>query len=180
MVVTGPLDLQPGASYNKSDSRGNSIKLSANGSLQISGIVFVNGDINFNPDMRSGKRDLVYTGRGTLVSTGNIDVHTDLLPAGSFFPMNNALGLIARRQMNLATGAGDAQLKMVGAFYAQEKVLSYKQNSIAGTFVSSYFDMFNVPKLYQVPSLPDNLPPGMPGSDRIWVKTVRVDSWRET
>jgi hypothetical protein len=33
--------------------------------------------------------------------------------------------------------------------------------------------------MYQIPSLPDNLPPGMPGSTRIWVKTIRVDSWRE-
>jgi hypothetical protein len=40
--------------------------------------------------------------------------------------------------------------------------------------------MQNVPRMYQIPSLPDNLPPGMPGGDRIWVKTIRIDSWRET
>jgi hypothetical protein len=39
--------------------------------------------------------------------------------------------------------------------------------------------MSNVPHMYQIPSLPDYLPPGMPGSGRIWIKTLRIDSWRE-
>jgi hypothetical protein len=87
--------------------------------------------------------------------------------------------MVARRRLELATGGGDAQLKMVGAFYAQEQIVSQKQNEIAGTFVSSYFSMQNVPHMYQVPELAQNLPPGMPGSEPIWIVTTQVNSWKE-
>jgi len=114
-----------------------------------------------------------------MVAEDDIEFNTDLYPSGPYFPMNNAMGLIARRKMRLGQGSGGSQLTMAGAFYAQEEVLSSKQNEIAGTFVSSYYAMNNVPRIYQVPALPDYLPPGMPGSDRIWIKSIRVDSWRE-
>ncbi|MGV3723224.1 MAG: hypothetical protein ACO1SX_20170, partial [Actinomycetota bacterium] len=127
-----------------------------------------------------GNRDMRYTGRGTLVATGNINVSVNLIPAGYSFPVNHALGMIARRRIELATGGGDAQLQLAGAYYAQEQITSVKQNELLGTFVSSNFSMQDVPRMDQVPSLTDHLPPGMPGSDRIWVKTIRIDSWRET
>ena len=75
--------------------------------------------------------------------------------------------------------SGDSQLTMAGAFYAQEQVVSQKQNELAGTFVSSYYSMQNVPHMYQVPTLTDNLPPGMPGATPLWIVTTRVISWRE-
>jgi hypothetical protein len=49
---------------------------------------------------------------------------------------------------------------------------------VAGTFVSNYFDMgTNVPSIFQVPTLADNLPLGMIGNYPIMSMT-RV-SWRE-
>ena len=30
-----------------------------------------------------------------------------------------------------------------------------------------------------IPKLVDNLPPGMPGDKKIYVKSLRLDSWRE-
>jgi hypothetical protein len=113
-----------------------------------------------------------------LVSTGNISVHTNLLSTGTF-PTSDVIGMVARHQLNLATGSGDSQLTMMGAFYAQEQVQSQKQNEIAGTFVSSYFSMQNVPHMYQIPALAANLPPGMPGSNPIWIVTTQVNSWTE-
>ena len=70
-------------------------------------------------------------------------------------------------------------MQLAGAYYAQENITSAKQNELAGTFVSSYFSMTNVPHMYQIPALVDHLPPGMPGNQIILIKTIRIDSWRE-
>jgi hypothetical protein len=181
MTITGPLNLQPDQTYSASDSYGNSISVDGHGNLSVHGIVYVNGDINLNRGSGSGNGTLTYsTGPhgGTLACTGSIYVHTDVLPTGTF-PTTDVLGMIARHQIQLATGSGDSQLKMVGAFYAQEQVQSQKQNEIAGTFVSSYFSMQNVPHMYQVPALANNLPPGMPGSNPLWIITTQMNSWKE-
>lgn len=176
--IIGPLTITPGTAYGPvSDLRGNSFQVDAAGNISIQGIVYVNGDIRLARS--SGSKTLQYSGRGTLVSTGNIYVSTDLTPNSPTFPTNNAMGMIARRRIELATQGGDSQLSMAGAFYAQEQVVSQKQNEIAGSFVASYFSMQNVPHMYQVPALSRNLPPGMPGSGVIVIKTIRVDSWRE-
>jgi hypothetical protein len=178
LVISGPITLTPGTSYGPvSDGAGNSFSVDASGNISITGMVYVEGDITFAKN--GGNKTLRYSGRGTLVSTGSIHCDTDLYPTGAYFPNNNAMGLIARRQLRLAQGLGASQLTMAGAFYAQEQVVSAKQNMIAGTFVSSYYSMTNVPHLYQVPALATNLPPGMPGADPIWIKTIRMDSWRE-
>jgi len=66
----------------------------------------------------------------------------------------------------------------MGAFYAQNKIASAKQNQIAGTFVSDNFDMgTNVPKIFQVPGLENNLPPGMPGATITY--TMHTSNWHE-
>lgn len=173
-VVAGPLNLAPGTAYSVSGPNG-SLTIDGSGNMTISGIVYVTGDINLN---RTGGNTLTYRGSGTLVSTGSIYIHTNLVPRGTF-PTTDAIGMIARRRLELATGPGDSQLTLTGAFYAQERVVSQKQSEIAGTLVSSYFSMQNVPHLYQVPALADHLPPGLPGSDPIYVITINVVSWRE-
>jgi len=152
--------------------------------LTISGIIVINEG---NIDFAIGKKgDLIeYEGkivegtkrRGTIVSKGDISIHGDLL-AKDLFPTTDALGLIAYNDINLATGPGDSQLKMMGAFYAQNKITSAKQNQIAGTFVSDNFDMgINVPKIFQVPGLENNLPPGMPGATVTY--TMHTSNWHE-
>jgi hypothetical protein len=158
------------------DGNGNMIRWDkASGVLTVQGIVKVNGNLNF------GKKNqtIRFDGRGTIFATGSIDVHSNLLPrAGRVFPIDTALGMIAVRDINLATGPGDAQLKMMGAFYAQGIIRSAKQNQIAGTFVGSYYDMgTNVPNIYQVPELARNLPPGMPGDKPII--SLKRKTWRE-
>jgi hypothetical protein len=181
MTITGPLNLQPDQTYSASDGYGNSISADGHGNLAVHGIVYVNGDINFNRGQGSGNGTFTYsTGShgGTLACTGSAYVHTDLLSTGTF-PTSDVMGLIARHQIQLATGSGDSQLTMMGAFYAQEQVQSQKQNDIAGTFVASYFSMQNVPHMYQIPALAGNLPPGMPGADPIWIVLTQVNSWKE-
>ncbi len=142
--------------------------------ITVNGIVKINGDLAIN-----GQTELRYQGRGTLYATQDIYIGNNLLPkAGQTFPTTTALGIVAGRNMGLATGNGDSQLSMAGAFYAQGTVTSAKQNQILGTFVANFFDMGkNVPNIYQVPTLSKNLPPGMPG-DQPYV-TIKIKSWRE-
>jgi hypothetical protein len=175
LVITGPLNLTAGTPYSVTDGWGDSLSVDASGNMSISGIIYVNGDINLN---RGASSTFTYSGTGTMASTGNVYVHTNVLPQNTF-PTSSVLGLIARHQMHLADGPGDSQLQMMGAFYAQEQVTSQKQNSICGTFVSSYFSMQNVPDIYEVPTLATHLPPGMPGATPIWIVTTHVNSWRE-
>ena len=170
---------------NIPDTNGNYINWDQDtGELTISGIIVIDEScIDF---AIAKKGDLIeYEGkevdgtkkRGTIVSKGDISFHGDLL-AKDLFPTTNALGLIAYNDINLATGGGDSQLKMMGAFYAQNKITSLKQNQIAGTFVSDNFDMgLNVPKIFQVPGLENNLPPGMPGA--VVTYTMHTSNWHE-
>jgi hypothetical protein len=44
--------------------------------------------------------------------------------------------------------------------------------------VANFYDMgTNVPNIYQVPSLPQNMPPAMPGDKNYY--TLKVKSWRQ-
>ena len=158
--------------FSASDGNGSISWNKATNTLTVSGIVRMNVSL----DLAVKDKPVTYVGSGTLYSTGDVRVHSDLL-SQSTFPTVDALGVIAGNSMYLATGAGESQIKMTGAFYAQNKIVSSKQNEIAGTFVSNYFDLgTNVPAIYQVPSLADHLPPGMPPGARFVV--VRLISWR--
>ena len=71
-----------------------------------------------------------------------------------------------------------AQLSIMGAFYSEQTIKTEKQTNVAGTFVASYFDMGkNVPSIFQVPALAQNLPYGMIGNYPIVV--LSRESWRE-
>jgi hypothetical protein len=169
------------AAFSYSDANGNSISFtpasSGGGSpamISITGIVRIAGDLQL------GAKDTIrYQGNGTLYTTGHMYIDGDVLPAaGTVFPTTARMGFITKKNMHLATGNGSAQLSMAGAFYAQGKIISQKQNRIAGTFVANYFDMgTNVPSIYQVPNLAQNMPPGMPG-DQPFV-TLKAIGWRE-
>ena len=142
--------------------------------LNINGIIKVDGNLAIN-----GLSELRYTGSGTFYVTQDVYIGNDVLPqAGYVFPLDTRLGIIAGRNMNLATGNGDSQLSMAGAFYAQGTVTSPKQNNILGTFVANFFDMGkNVPNIWQVPTLVDNMPPAMPGD--VQFITIKLKNWRE-
>ncbi len=143
--------------------------------MYVEGIIKVDGDLKFNRNLG----ELRYSGAGSIYTTGDMNISTSILPEdGLIFPTGTTLGLIAERDMNLGMGNGDAQLSMVGAFFAQGTVYSRKQNQIAGTFVANFFDMgTNIPSIYQVPALVNNMPPGMPGDKHFYALKLR--SWRE-
>jgi hypothetical protein len=127
------------------------------------------------------QKDIAYTGEATFYAagdgtdgSGNMDFHGNILPADGykFTDEDAVMGFMAKGDMSLAAGAGDSQLSLAGAFYAQGQIYSAKQNEVLGTFASTYFNMgTNVPRIYQVPNLANNLPPGLIGSDPIWLTT---------
>jgi len=171
--------------FSYADTNGNSISftpavysgktLVSPPTLNVTGVIKIAGDLTIG----NSKEELRYSGNGTIYSSGNINIHASFLPkSGTIFPTTSRIGLIAKKNMYLACGNGDAQLSMAGAFYAQGTIVSAKQNQIAGTFVANFYDMgTNVPNIYQVPELVRNMPPAMPGDKAYYTAKIRM--WRE-
>jgi hypothetical protein len=97
------------------------------------------------------------------------------------FPTNDVMGFLSTHDLYIGTGDGAAQLDIIGALFAQYKIQNAKQNQLAGAMVSNYFEVDDVPHMYFVPSILDNLPPGMPGSGTITKYTYKKvpGTWRE-
>ena len=146
--------------------------------LEIKGVVKVsslNINITANPNRLNytcpdGKGGTIYTTGATLID-GNV-----LPTAAASYPTTNVFGVISAGDITL--GNGRSKLLLTGAYYTDGTAYSGKQTELAGTIVCKNFDITNqVPKIWQVPSLATNLPPGIPGSDPVWVFTDRT--WRE-
>ena len=165
-------------SFSHSDGAGNSISWNnVTKTLTVAGIVRIEGSL----DLGAKGSTMYFSGSGTLfckgdgINPGTIRVHGSILPA-TMFPTVDSIGFIAKHDIEFATGGGESQLKGAGAWYAQRTIKSAKQNEFAGTYVANYFDMgTNVPSIFQVPTLAQNLPPGMPGGDS--VVACQVQSW---
>ncbi len=149
--------------------------------LQINGQIRINGDLTFTG--KGNDTTINYSGRGAILTYGNVTIDTNLLtcnngnPADTAmsYPVRNVLGIMASQDMLVGS---KAQLDIMGAFYAQGKIQSMKQTNVIGTFVSNYFDMGSqVPNIYQVPELARNLPYGMIGNYPIM--DLSLVSWRE-
>lgn len=171
-VYAGSITIKNGVPMNIVGPNG-SLTVDAAGNMNITGKVYITGNISFD---RAGP--ITYSGSGSLCTPENVYIHCNVLPQHKFTEPDT-LGVIAAKKIELATGAGDAQLTMALAMYGQQQIVSNKQNEVAGTMVTSYFSMANVPKLYQVPGLDKHLPPGMPGADPIYVASISVVSWQE-
>lgn len=147
--------------------------------LEIHGQVQIDGNISFTG--QGSDTSINYTGRGALLVNGDVSIETDLLAVNAngttvnSFPAANCLGIMSSNNMDVGM---TSQLKIMGAFYARNRIRSQKQTTVLGTFVSDYFDMgTNVPDIYQVPTLAENLPYGMIGAYPIL--TFLQISWRE-
>ena len=157
----------------------------ASGTLTIEGIIWVDnvdgleiGKARIN-DLED-EQTIIFAGKGTLVSANSvadISIHDHLL-ANVTFPTADSLGLISAHDINVATGEVDDNLNVMGAFYAENKITMAKQTELAGTFVSDYIDMGDqVPSIYQVPELINNIPPGMPGATITYF--LYTNNWHE-
>ena len=173
LVITGDLILEEGVTTTLITGGGGSIALDAAGNLTVTGMVYVEGNI-----ILKGTGTIEYDGKFSLISEGDITVDVDLVTKG-IFPTDDAGGFIAHGGINL--GGDKSQLEVMGAFFAQEEIITSKQTQVAGTLVSNYFGATQVPDIYQVPELVKNMPPGLPGGGDVYMYTwQRVPkSWVE-
>jgi len=181
LVISGDVVLKPGLAFVEQSNSYGSISMDANGNLNINGIVYVTGNIALDPGSGQDRHTpIVFDGRGTLVSRGKTDISTHVLSGGQF-PTDDVIGFISETDLNIGTADGDAHLNLIGAFYAQHSITNAKQNQLAGAMVSNYFSIADVPDVFHVPDLVENLPPGMPGGVTINIYTYRVvpGTWRE-
>ncbi len=120
--------------------------------------------------------DITYAGRGTIYTTGATLIDGYVLPTtAATYPTTNVFGVVSTGDLTLPS---TAQKNLTGAYYTAGTATCAKSDELAGTIVCKNFNITaNVPKIWQVPSLSANLPPGMPGSAAIWVFTDRT--WRE-
>ncbi len=146
--------------------------------LEISGPILINGNLSL--DGQGNDTTIHYTGRAAWLVRGNVDLGVNLYAMNAdgstelSFPYN-ILGIMAEGDMMVGE---NSQLDLMGAFYSEQTTTTQKQSTILGTFVASYFDMgTNVPRIYQVPTLADNLPEGMIGAYPI--RNMSQVSWRE-
>lgn len=161
--------------------------------LTVEGIIRIPGSITLGGTTGPTKIDIIYytTGffGGTLyakeagadwdeIGTSgahqvSITINSSLIPLG-VFPTGDRLGLIAKDRIVMAR----SQNKVAAAVYAENQVKIEKQYQVVGAVVSRFLDMgAQVPRLYQMPNLVKNLPPGMPGGDTF--NFVKILSWRE-
>jgi hypothetical protein len=164
-------DIEPETTFSASNGKG-SITLDGNGNMDVDGIILIDGPVAF-----SGKlHDVIsYTGKASIMVNGDITFQVDVLTKWlDTYPADDMVAFMTPNSMMF----DKPQLAIMGLFYAEDTITSKKQTHVAGTFFSNYFDMgLNVPAIYQVPDTTDNLPPGIIGSEDIWVLTQNL--WAE-
>ncbi len=149
--------------------------------LRINGQIRINGNLTFTG--QGNDRTINYSGRGAILVYGDVNIDSDLItcnngnPANfqNSFPVNNIIGIMSSQNMFIGN---TSQCDIMGAFYAQNMIKISKQTDVMGTMVANYFDMGSqVPNIYQVPALADNLPYGMIANYPI--TTLQQVAWRE-
>jgi len=149
--------------------------------LRINGQIRIDGNLTFTG--QGNDRTINYSGRAALLVYGDVNIDSDLVTCNNgdpnntanSYPVNNVIGIMSSNNMFIGN---TAQCDIMGAFYAQNMIKISKQTDIMGTIVASYFDMGSqVPNIYQVPALADNLPYGMIGNYPI--TTLQQVGWRE-
>lgn len=165
--------ITPNSNFSYSNAKG-SINMDGAGNMTVSGIVYVDGG-GFVTAKSGSNKTITYTGAGSIFSTGNIQINTDLITSGNNSFPANIIGFMTPGII----GMNEASIDVMGMFYAETKIQVQKQTDILGTLVSNYFDMgTNVPSIFQVPTSASALPPGMIGGNAgTW--QLNVVAWQE-
>ncbi|MFC1709110.1 hypothetical protein ACFL2J_03500 [Candidatus Omnitrophota bacterium] len=168
-------NIQPDSNFAYTDAGGKgSISMDGNGNLAIDGIVYIDNGGDFNFKWVALSNTINYTGRGSVVATGDVNIKTNLYTSGNNSFPANVMGIMTPNDITFET----SQLEAMGAFFAEGVIKCTKQTNVAGAFVSNYFDMGSqVPAIYQIPALADNLPPGMISKESIWI--IITVAWQE-
>ena len=172
LVLTTELNnVTPNSNFTLGDCSSNCITMDGNGNLHITGMIYVSADNNLS--ITSG--NFQYTGKGTVLVTGNATIDANLVTAGNNSFPTNILGIMTPNNINIGTSS---QKDIMGLFYAEGTIATYKQTDIVGTLVTNYFNVSSqVPSVFQVPESVNHLPPGMIAGEPIWL--VKVVAWRK-
>ncbi|MBI5149863.1 MAG: hypothetical protein HZA28_03730 [Candidatus Omnitrophica bacterium] len=180
LVISSAADLAklagitPASSTDFSFSSAKGSIAKSGGSLTISGIVYLDNNGSLNMNKAGSNKTITYTGSGSILAEGSVQINTDLVTNGnSSFP-TNILGIMTPNTI----GFDEANIDVMGLFYAENTVKAEKQTDIVGTIVANYFDMgTNVPSVYQVPDVINHLPAGLIGQNASWV--MKIVSWQK-
>jgi len=172
LVLTTELaSVTPSSNLNLGDCSSNCVYMNADGNLQVEGMVYVSGTNNLA--LTSG--DFTYSGKGTILVTGDVTIDANLITSGAESFPTNILGVMTPNDISLGASS---QKDIMGLFFAEGEVTANKQTDVLGTLLTNYFDLSNqVPSIYQVPETVNNLPPGMIAGDAIWL--MKVISWKK-
>lgn len=173
LVLTDELaGIDPNSSFIYTDGT-NSIVMNG-GHITVTGKVYVsdNNEVNFIPT--GGNSDITYSGSGTILAEGNINIETNLRTVGNNSFPNNIVGFMTPNDLVIGTSA---QLEVMGLFYAENQITINKQTKVMGTIVSNFFDMGGqVPDIYQVPETVNFMPDGMILGEGMFLSIV---SWQK-
>ncbi len=169
LVLTSELtNIKPNSSFSYADANG-SISMDGAGNLSVSGIVYVDEGNDILMTKHTSNNVITYSGTGSLLVTGDVNIQTSLVTSGAASFPNNIIGIMTPNNINIDA----AGLDVMGVFYAENTMAVSKQTDLVGTIVSNYFDMgTNVPAIFQVPETVNNMPPGMIGSNARWYMIV--------
>lgn len=171
LVLTSELsNIKPDSNFSYTNANG-SITMDGNGNMTIDGIVYVDGSNNIAMTKQGSDTTITYTGKGSLLSTGDVSIGVNLVTSGNNSFPTNIMGIMTPNNINF----NDSQVDIMGLFYAETQINSSKQTDVVGSFVANYFNMgTNVPAIYQVPEAAENLPPGMIGGN---LKSLALVGW---
>lgn len=173
LVLTTELsNITPNSSFSYSNANG-SISMDGSGNLTISGQVYIDSGNQINMVKAGPKKTITYSGTGTFLSEGNVQINVNFVTSGAISFPNNIIGIMTPNQI----GFDEAGIDVMGIFYAENQIRVEKQTDIMGSIVSNYFDMgTNVPSIFQVPEVINHLPPGIISSNAYWYLVV---AWQE-
>ena len=159
--------------FSFSSAKGSISKTGEN--LTISGIVYLDNSGSLNMSTDGAAKTITYTGSGAILAEGNVQINANLVTNGNNSFPTNIIGIMTPNTI----GFNEANIDVMGLFYAENTVKVEKQTDIVGTIVSNYFDIgTNVPSVYQVPDVMNNLPAGLIGQGDTWI--MKKVSWRKT
>ncbi|MCA9403276.1 MAG: hypothetical protein KC897_05795 [Candidatus Omnitrophica bacterium] len=157
-------NIQPTDTFTIGNASG-SISMDGSGNMTVNGVVYIDNGANLGFYKDGSNKTITYTGNGSILVTGNVQLNVNLVTNGANSFPNNIVGIMTPNSIDM----NEAGIDVMGLFYAETEVSVQKQTDIMGTIVSNYFDMgTNVPAIFQVPDTANNLPPGMIGGDNVY------------
>ncbi|MFH0731897.1 MAG: hypothetical protein V2A72_03120 [Candidatus Omnitrophota bacterium] len=171
--------INPTSTFNYTDPDGKGSISMNNGLMTVSGCIYIAGAFNINQvvghvEHGVDRTTVNYTGTASILTTEDIGINANFTTSGDDSFPTNVIGFMTPGDIVCSS----SQIDVTGLFYAEGSISATQQTDVAGVFVSNYFDMgAQVPSIFQVPEVINNLPDGLIGSDSTW--TVDVVSWQE-